>query len=331
MWRRAHPLGIFLPRVGGVALCLMAAAAGCTRTPVEDTKIAAADTTEFFRWKRDIASELSPERQRQLDSTLEELRLDLMLRHEASGHDAIEAAVCQRLNHLSVKEALLLGAQLKWQRLAAERDDLQRVLNANSHLITKPGDQNAAVDLDQYRTTLQKRVDTANQELPALEKEISELGGPPPVFQSDSPATKPVAVTHEEALHQIADMLEQRRTAAAFRDGQRSVKIDREGKMLEGDKRSEFLAKKSAALRDGKVVIPVHIKGRWLLFEAPDQAPALPEDVRAQLSAAEIATFKRDWLEVEAERWARELAKDLPDPPAAKDDEPEPPPAPPPR
>jgi hypothetical protein len=312
----ATPPGSSFSRAACCALLLLAAPA-CTRTPIEDSKITAADTTEFFRWKRDAMNALSPERQRQLESTIEELRLDIMFKREASGHDAIEAAVCQRLNNLTVKQALLLGAQTKWQRLAAERDDLQRVINANAHLITKPGDETAALDLGEFRAKQQQRLDADARELPALEREIHELGGPPPVFQSTTPATQPTAVTRAEALRQIDDLLQSRRNSAAGRYGPWPVKIDWEGTKLEGALRAEFLAKKSAGGGNGKVVIPVRLKNHWLLFEAPDQAPVLPEDVRAQLSAGEVGKFKHDWLEVEAELWAREAGKDFPTAPTA--------------
>ena len=66
------------------------------------------------------------------------------------------------------------------------------------------------------------------------------------------------------------------------------------------------------------MVIPVRIKERWLLFEGPDQSPALPDDVVAVLTPEELSKFKRDWLEVEAQRWAREIAKDMPAPPPAR-------------
>jgi hypothetical protein len=322
MLRGALPLGFPFLRVGLAVLALMIAGSGCKPTDLQSARIAADDTTSFYRWKRDVGSQLSAEAQKQLETAVEEIRLDAMLRKQASGHDALEAAVCQRLNHLSVKAALLLGAQIKWQRLAAERDDLQRVANANAHLITKPGDQAAATDLEQYRAKFQQRITALTRDLQAIEQEIQALGGMVPVLSLSAPATAPVAVSRAEALQQIAGMLQGRRGAATIHYGAWPVKIDWEGRQLEGDKRTEFLAKKIVNGRGEKVIIPVRIKGRWLLFEAPDQAPALPDDVRAQFTAAELVTFKRDWIELEAELWARQLTQELPDPPSATEDEP---------
>lgn len=329
MRRRAIFSRVLWLRVGGAALALLTAGAGCTRTDAVDAPIAADDATTFYRWKRDVGSQLSPDLQRQLESTLQEIRFDLTLHQQASGHDAVEGAVCARLNHLSVKAALLVGAGLKWQRLAAERDDLQRVANANAHLITKPGDQSAATELELYRAKVQQRSATITQELQALEKEIAALGGKVPTLALATPPTAALAVSRAEALQQITGLLEGRRGAATIRWGMWPVQIDWEGKKLAGDQRAEFLEKKIVNGRGEKVIIPVRIKGRWLLFEAPDQAPALPDDVKAQLTAPELAAFKRDWLELEAELWARQLAKNLPDPPPATEDQPEEPVTPP--
>jgi hypothetical protein len=110
------------------------------------------------------------------------------------------------------------------------------------------------------------------------------------------------------------EMVEGRRNGAAFKYGQWPVKIDWEGTQLTGEKRTEFAAKKSVNGRGEKVVIPVRIKGTWLLFESADQAPGLPDDVKAALTADELAKFKRDWLELEAEIWARQVGKELPEP-----------------
>lgn len=305
---------ISLWRAGVVALGLLLSLAGCGPTDLQTARVAAEDTTTFFRWKRDVGAQLSAEQQRQLEVTQQELRLDIQLHQSASGHDAIEGAMCGRLNQLTVRDALLLGAQLKWQRLAAERDDLQRVALRNAQLITKPGDQAAAAELERYRGTFQQRIDKISPELAGLEKEILALGGKAPVLQLAASAKKAPALTRAEALDQISVLLESRRGSAIFRTGDHPVKIDWEGKALEGSKREEFAAKRAMNGRGERVMIPVRIKGHWLLFEAPDQAPVLPEDVRSLLKPDELATFKREWLELEAELWARQLEKDLPDP-----------------
>jgi hypothetical protein len=260
-------------------------------------------------------NDFSPELKRQFESALQEIRLDLQFRQAASGHDAIEAALSKRINQLPLKDALLLGTQLKWRRLAGEREDLQKVINTNSRLVTKPGDTTAAADLDQYRAKHQQRLESTLRDLAATEKDYAALGGQVAALTLGTPPTKAVAVTREEALKLMAEMLDGRRSVVTFKYGQWPVKIDWSGAQLEGEKRAEFDAKKSVNGRGEKVIIPVRIKGRWLLFESADQAPGLPDDVKGALSADELAKFKRDWVELEAEIWARQIGKELPEPP----------------
>jgi hypothetical protein len=321
MLLRIRPLGSFSVRTRAAVFALLMVGAGCKPTDLMTAPIAADDSTTFYRWKRDTGSKLSPEQQRQLDLTVEEIRLDVMLRKEASGKEGIEAAVCARLNHVALKDALLLGAKLKWQREAAERDDLQRVANANAHLITKPGDSAAAADLEQYRAKFQKRIDALTLDLQSLEKEIKALGGEAPTLALASPATKPVDVSREEALKQIDQMLQGRRGAAVLKFGAWPVKIDWEGKQLEGEKLAEFTAKKVVNSGGDSVVVPIRIKRNWLLYEGPNEAPGLPADVKAKLTAAELAAFKKDWIELEAELWARKIAENLVAPTTATEPE----------
>ena len=304
-------------RVAAVALSLLLALAGCKPSDPLTAKISADDSTDLFRWQRDHINDAAPDLKRQVDSALQEIRLDIQFRQEASGHDAIEAALCKRINHLPLKEALLLGTQLKWRRLAGEREDLQKVINTNSRLVTKPGDATAAADLDQYRAKHQQRFEATLRDLAATEKDYAALGGLVASLTLGIPTTKAVAVSHDEAAKLVADMLESRRNGAAFKYGPWPVKLDWEGAQLEGERLTEFAAKKSVNGRGVQVVIPIRIKGSWLLFESPDQAPALPDDVKAALSADEFAKFKRDWLELEAEIWARQVGKELPEPPPA--------------
>ena len=305
----------FVVRLSLIALALLLAVAGCKPSDPLTAKISADDSTDLFRWQRDITGSLIPELKRQMEGALQEIRLDIQFRGEASGHDPIEAALCKRVNRLTLKDALLLGTQLKWRRLAGEREDLQKVVNTNSRLVTKPGDMAAAADLDLYRGKHIQRLENTIRDLAATEKDYAALGGQVSSLTLGIATTKPVAVTHEEALKQMAEMIEGRRNGAAFNYGQWPVKIDWTGAMLEGEKRAEFEAKKSVNGRGVQVVIPVRIKATWLLFEAPDQAPGLPDDVKAVLSADELVKFKRDWLELEAEIWARQIGKQLPEPP----------------
>lgn len=316
MARRAAPAEILIPVLRSFVAALLLVLAGCAKTDPMDAMIAAGDTTTFVRWKRDVVADFPPAVQQQFETVLQELRIDIQFKREVSGHDAIEAEVCKRLDQHSVKEALLMGLELKWHRLTAERGDMQRVIDANERIITKPGDEAAAAEVAEYRAKHQARADAAGLELKAVERDLVALGGKIPAIVEAPPPSQRIAMSHNEARQQVAELIDGRRNAATARYGRWPVKIDWGGAELTEDKRAEFLAKKTADAREGKIIVPIRIKKIWLLFEGLDQAPALPTDVKSQLTPAELTAFKKDWLEVEAEIWARQVGKDLPDPPA---------------
>jgi len=124
-----------------IALSVLLALAGCAKVEPLEAKIARTTRRRFLRWKRDVIADFPPAMQQRFEAVLQELRIDIQFKREVSGRDAIEAEVCKRLDHHSVKEALLMGLELKMAPLAAERGDLQRVIDANARLITKPGDR----------------------------------------------------------------------------------------------------------------------------------------------------------------------------------------------
>ena len=201
------------------ALGLFLAAQGCRRHDPATEKIQADDTANFFWWKRTVASQLNPEVQRHLEATLQEVRLDIMSRREASGHDAIEAALCRRLNRLSVNDALLLGGQLKWRRLFTEHTDLLSAIDTNALLVTKPGDRVAARELERIRGNQQQRLAALAAELSTAENEISQLGGDVSALRLALPAAPPEAISHAEALENVAGLLNGRRAAALLKYG----------------------------------------------------------------------------------------------------------------
>jgi hypothetical protein len=292
--------------------CLSVVCACCTRVDPPHTPVEARDVTAFSTWQRNVASHFPPELQQGFADALQEIRYLITAQNEATGHDAIAAALCRHIDARTVNTVLLTGYNLKLQRLAAERDALQQTVNKNAHLITKPGDRTAADYLDQFRAGQQQRLDTIKAEMQRAETLVLALGGVPRPRRPDADAAAPLSMaSREEALRQIAVMMQERRNVGIFKFGEWPVRIDREGRQLNDAQRGDFLARKVAAESGGRVIIPIRIKGHWLFFEGPDEAPPLPEFIRANLTAADRRKFQADWVNLEAELWARKSAADL--------------------
>ena len=295
-----------------MVVCLSLVCAGCTRVDPLHTPVAAADPAALSEWQRRVASRFLPGLQQEFADALQEIRFSITAQQEATGHDAIASALCKHIDGRTVNEVVLTGCELKLQRLEAERSELRRVMHTNTQLLTKPGDRVGAEYLDRIRGQQQKRLDAIDAEMQVSERRVAAHGGTVRSRRADAKASASSdAVSRDEALKQIAVLLQERRDARVLRYGAWPVKIDREGKRLDETERSEFRAKQAATESGGRLVIPVGIKGHWLFFEGPNEAPQLPGFILANLTETDRRKFKDDWVNLEAELWARKSAADL--------------------
>ena len=294
------------------AVCLCVAGAGCARVEPLHSTIAAEDEASFSAWQRHVAAQFPTELQQEFADALQEMRYNISGMQEAFGHDAIQAALCKRIHAHTVSEVLLLGYDLKLKRLKSERDLLQQAINTNAHLITKPGDDSAASDLEHTRVQQQQRLDADNSEIQRVEGRVLAYGGASPSRDANAAPAAPLDTTPRgDALKQIAVMLQERRDASILKYGGWPVKIDRDGRGLNDDEHRDFLAKKTAGETRGQIVIPIRIKGHLMFFEGSSQAPTLPAFIVSNLTAADRRKFEEDWGNLDAELWARKEAVDL--------------------
>lgn len=285
---------------------------GCGRVDVNKTPISADDGADFSRWQRSSLSELPPDVQQEFQGALQQLRFVITAKGEASGHDAIEAALAKRVNGHTVNEVLRWGYETRLERLEFDRVQLQRVISTNARLITKPGDLSAAETLEGNRAMQQKRFDKTIAEIKDVEARLVAVGGTvPPKLADQQALVSPDQATREDALKEIATLIEERRAPGRLKYGDWPVKIDRTGAQLDETERAPFLEKQAAAKTAGRVVVPIKIKGRWLFFDSANRVPDLPKFMLAKLTPEDVRKFTDDWTDVEAERWAREQAADF--------------------
>lgn len=292
-------------------VCLSLVWAGCARIDDRHARVAAEDVSSFAAWQRHVAADFPPDLQQEFQEALQEIRYLITAAQEATGHDGIETALCKHVNARTVNEVLLAGEEAKLQRLNAERDTLQRAVNANAQLITRPDDLVAAHELERIRTKQQQRLDTLGREIQNVKSRMTANGGSVPGPPADAKTSEPLErLSREEGLRRIAVMIQERRDIGTLKYGSWPVKIDREGSELSETERRAFLERKAAAASEGRVVIPIKIKGHWLYFAGANQAPVLPKFVVANLTADDRRKFEEDWNDLEAELWARGPASD---------------------
>jgi hypothetical protein len=93
-----------------------------------------------------------------------------------------------------------------------------------------------------------------------------------------------------------------------FRFGSWPARVDESGSALTGEQREEFAARRAAAADSGRVVIAVHVKGRWWIYEGPAEGPGFSAAVTARLTDADRTAMQATWCHLQAEIWARREA-----------------------
>jgi hypothetical protein len=289
-------------------LALCALCVGCS--PVDGNRVIDAEgTPAFFTWQRRVGDELPPETKQNFEDALQEIRYHITDKAEASGRDPIETALCGYIHGKTVNAAILLGFGFKWQRLEAQRSMLKKVLAADGLLVTKPGDLQAADDLAAYRARHQKQFDDFASQLKHTEQVLTALGAKIPQPVADE-KPEPIAIANrDDALKEISAMIEGRRRGGLLKYGEHPFTLDRDGAKLDDDERRAFETKKPAAAAAGRIAIAVKIKGRWLIYEGRREAPTLPDAVSSKLTPDDRQKFLDDWINLEAELWAREVAE----------------------
>ena len=160
--------------VAGV-LGLIAAASGCSRGEPLERKVSAASPVAFARWQNRLADDFPPEKRRQIEEALQEIRLKIMGDREATGSAAIDEAFRARIHDRPLREAIQLGWESRLLRLRAEGQALEKVLEKNSTLQTREGDtvsERYLVELHQKQVT---RLERIRADIVATEKELEPL------------------------------------------------------------------------------------------------------------------------------------------------------------
>ena len=302
--RRVHVWKTLL--VGFVIVLL----GGCSRTAPHDTPIPAPNRSALGKWRMMAADKFTRDEWREFETALQELRLRVTADREASGSEAVDEAVCRRIDGRRFREVLVLGYEAKLTRLEPVRTELKTALDNNALLVTKPGDRAAEQHLEGFRQRQLERLTKLDAELEAAEQRLVALGA----RQADAAGgtrSREVSIAplpREEAKAQIAELIQAQRAAAILKYGAWPVKFDREGSELPEPERADFLARREAAAGTKHAVLAVRIRGKWRIYDAPVSSPGFSKTVTENLTDADRREIEMRWATLQAELWARRIA-----------------------
>lgn len=308
------------PRILVVVICAALVLGACGRTEPLATPVSATSMSGLGRWRIKQANRFTLEEWREFDAALQEIRLRVMADREASGSEAVEEAMCARINGRSVREVLVLGYEGRFARLQPVRDELKRSLEGNALLVTKPGDRASASYLDTLRGRQEEQLRKTEAEIAVAVQRLEALGARAPVKEAASASTSAMAnagvkdasagLPRDEAREQIKQMLSEQRQLFLLKYGPWPVKIDRTGAALTGADRAAFEAARAAAPNKGHVVIAVHLRERWWIYDGPAESPTFSKTVTANLTVADRREIEELWSTLKAETWARRTAQE---------------------
>jgi hypothetical protein len=161
-----------------IALCALVFA-GCSSPPPLDRKVAAATGQEFSSWQMRNREDFPPDQWSEFEAALQEIKLHIISLKEATGGDEVNDALRPKIHQHTVREVLQQGYEARLWRLNVERTELDKMLEQNATLRTRPGDTASASYLEHKHQQQTEQHDKVVAEIRATEQKLAALGGTP--------------------------------------------------------------------------------------------------------------------------------------------------------
>ncbi len=107
-------------------------------------------------WRSHARDRLSRDECRDFDEAVQELKFRVMVDKVATGSVAIDETMREQINGHTVREVLVLGYRSLFDRLTAQKKQMEDVIYENSRMHARPGDTESAAYL---RDKLQSQAD----------------------------------------------------------------------------------------------------------------------------------------------------------------------------
>ena len=155
---------------------------------------------DFVWWRGDASKSLDREQWREFDEAIQEIKFRMTIDHIASGRDAVDQAMRERINGRTVREVLTMGYRSMLDRLDTERAESIKVITTNARLVTRPGDTASADYLRKRRKAESDALDAIVEKMRQAETMLKIYDPTYSVKPPDQPpATHPAETPESEA------------------------------------------------------------------------------------------------------------------------------------
>ena len=126
-------------------------------------------------WRSDLSNSLTPQEWASFDLALQEFKLQIMMSGQATGGEAINAAVREKIDGRKLLEVMQEGIQIRLKRIKADKAELEQAIQTNSRMRIKPGDDEKAKELADFQQSLAKKLAKMTEDVAATETVLKEL------------------------------------------------------------------------------------------------------------------------------------------------------------
>ncbi len=111
--------------------------------PSEPTarRVSARTPIAFSIWRSDVGSALTPEQWQEFDTAIQEMKYRITAETVATGTEAVDEALRERIDGQTVHRVFLLGARARLDRLRSDREQLEHLMEVNALVRTRPDDE----------------------------------------------------------------------------------------------------------------------------------------------------------------------------------------------
>ncbi|MES2693791.1 MAG: hypothetical protein V4773_09990 [Verrucomicrobiota bacterium] len=123
-----------------------------------------------------VSDRITLEEWREFDAMLQEIRLRVTAEKQASGSEAVEAAMRSRIDGATFKDVIAMGYEARLQRLVPERNEVKYAMNMNARSAGMLEGMKVAGEMDRMRQQQEKRLKQIEDSIAEANKRLKEMG-----------------------------------------------------------------------------------------------------------------------------------------------------------
>jgi len=137
--------------------------------------ISAIAPDDFAAWKNTAFEILTPAERDEFDQCINQIRLGIRTRNEASGDAAVAQALCDRINAKTIREVLIMSYASETEWIPKELERQRATLAQTDAVLDGPGSDSSKVGARAFRVAVVDAIDKLEAKLAKAKARLEEL------------------------------------------------------------------------------------------------------------------------------------------------------------